>query len=389
MMTSFIIWSANPEIFSFLPVRWYGLLFAMAFILGQQVMYYIYKKEGKPVKDIDTLTIFMIIATIVGARLGHVLFYEPHILLENPWNVFLPVRFTPEFRFVGLQGLASHGGGVGIFIALWLYSKYDITFKGIKPIAKKIKRKGQSYLQVLDRVAIVVALTGCLIRMGNFVNSEIVGIPTKSDYGVVFARNAETVLTSSSSPIESIDFSKRSGEALDGYEPITMRLAFKDGGYDKAGIGQYIEGRFKNTLSSHSYVAENIYQPSTIPLDYTLEEKGGVFTADISTYGIVRHPAQLYESISSLLLFFILFGLWNIKRQDTAKGRIFGLFLTVLFGLRFSYEFIKENQVAFEDGMALNMGQWLSIPLIIAGVIIFARSFSSAQDPTAQKNNTN
>lgn len=383
-MMSFIIWSANPEIFSFLPIRWYGLLFAMGFILGQQVMYYIYKKEGKPQKDIDTMTIFLIIATIIGARLGHIFFYEPDILLERPWDVFLPVRFTPEFKFVGLQGLASHGGAIGIFVALWLYSKYDITFKGIKLKAKKITRKGQSYLQVLDRVAIVVALTGCMIRMGNFVNSEIIGKPTNSDYGVVFARNVEDVLTNTNSPIESIDFSKRSGESLQGYEPITMQLTFKDGDYEKSGIEQYLENRFKNTLSNHTYVAENIYQPNNIALDYSLEQKGGVFVADVNTYGIVRHPAQLYESISSLLLFILLFAIWHIKKQETPKGRLFGIFLTILFGLRFSYEFLKENQVAFEDNIPLNMGQWLSIPLIIAGIIILIRSFSEDKNPTVQ-----
>jgi len=373
---SFIIWSANPEIFSFLPIRWYGLLFAMGFILSQQVMYYIYKKEGKDPKDIDTITIFLIIATIIGARLGHIFFYEPDILLERPWDVFLPVRFTPEFKFVGLQGLASHGAAPSIFLALWLYCRYDITFKGLKLKAKRITRKGQSYLQVLDRIAIVVALTGCLIRMGNFVNSEIVGKPTKSDYGVIFAKNVKEVLTNSSSPIEAIDFSKRAGESLNGYEPITMHLTFKDGDYEKTGIEQYLETRFKNTLTNHTYVAENIYQPSDVNLDYTLDQKGGVFIAEVSTYGIVRHPAQLYESISSLLLFVLLFAIWRIKKEETPKGRLFGLFLIILFGLRFSYEYIKENQVAFEDGMALNMGQWLSIPLIIAGIIIFVRSFS-------------
>lgn len=378
---SFIIWSANPEIFSFLPIRWYGLLFAMGFILSQQVMYYIYKKEGKPQKDIDTITIFLIIATIIGARLGHVFFYEPDVLFERPWEVFLPVRFYPEFKFVGLQGLASHGAAIGIFTALWLYSRYDITFKGIKLKAKKIKREGQSYLQVLDRIAIVVALTGFMVRMGNFVNSEIVGKPTKSDYGVVFTKNVKEALTGTNSPIESITFDKRSGESLEGFEPILMEVTFKGGDYEKQGIEQYLEKSFKNTLSNHSYVAENIYQPSSHALDYKLEKKGGIFTADVYTYGVVRHPAQLYESISSLLLFLLLFMIWRIKKQDTAKGRIFGVFLIILFGLRFSYEFLKENQVAFEDNIPLNMGQWLSIPLIIAGIIILIRSFSSKLQP--------
>ena len=381
---SFIIWNANPEIFSFLPIRWYGLLFAMGFILSQQVMYYIYTKEGKPKKDIDTITIFLIIATIIGARLGHIFFYQPDILLETPWEVFLPVRFSPEFKFVGLQGLASHGAAIGIFTALWLFSRYDIVFKGVKLKATKIKREGQSYLQILDRIAIVVALTGFMVRMGNFVNSEIVGKPTKSDYGVVFARNVEKVLTRSDSPIESIDFDKRSGESLEGFEPITIKLVFKNGDYEKQKIEQYIENTLKGILSNH-YVAENIYQPSNIALDYKLEQKGGIFTTDVYTYGIVRHPAQLYESISSLMLFLLLFGIWSIKKKDTAKGRIFGIFLIILFGLRFSYEFIKENQVVFEDNLPLNMGQWLSIPLIVAGIIILVRSFSPRFQPTIEQ----
>jgi prolipoprotein diacylglyceryltransferase len=359
-------------------------MFAMGFILSQQVMYYIYKQEGKPQSDIDTVTVFLIIAVIVGARLGHVIFYEPSILLERPLDVFLPVRFTPEFKFVGLQGLASHGGGIGIFIALWLYSKYDITVKGLKIKVKKITRKGQSYFQVLDRIAIVIALTGCLIRMGNFVNSEIVGKPTESDYGVVFARNAENVLTGNNSPLEVVSFDKRSGDALNGYQPITIQATFKDGDYDKSSIEQYIEVSLKNTLSSHSYVAENIYQPADLPIEFSLEQKGGIFVANISSYGIARHPAQLYESISYLLIFILLFSIWRIKKQDTAEGRIFGLMLIIMFGLRFSFEFIKENQVAFEEGMSLNMGQWLSIPLIILGIVIFIRSFSNQHESTLQ-----
>lgn len=350
-------------------------MFAMGFILSQQVMYYIYKKEGKDIKDIDTITIFMIIATIVGARLGHVIFYEPDILLERPLDVFLPVRFTPEFRFVGLQGLASHGGAIALLIALWLYSRYDITFKKLKFKAKKIVRPGQSYLQILDRLAIVVALTGCMIRMGNFVNSEIVGKPTNSDYGVVFAHNANQVLTNSNSPIETINFSHREGDALDGYEPISMKLTFKDGGYKEDALASYIETRLKNTLATSSYVTENIYQPSNAELNYQLTQKGGIFTADVATFGIVRHPAQVYESISYIIIFIILFGIWWIKKENTPKGRIFGLFLTVLFGMRFAIEFLKENQVAFEDNLPLNMGQWLSIPLILAGVFIYIRSF--------------
>src|SRR5690606_19387467 len=136
---SYFIWNGSPEIIgggSF-ALRWYGLLFALGLLISQQILYYIYKKEGKPQKDVDTLTIYMVIATILGARLGHVIFYQPELITENPLGIFLPFEFSP-FRFTGLQGLASHGGAFGILFALWLYSRK--------------KKPGQSYFQVVDRI---------------------------------------------------------------------------------------------------------------------------------------------------------------------------------------------------------------------------------------------
>ena len=170
---SYIIWNASPEIFSFgsFALRWYGLFFALGFLISQQILYYMYRKEGKPEKDVDTLTIYMVIATILGARLGHVIFYQPEIIWTDPLGIFLPFEFNP-FRFTGLQGLASHGGAIGILFALWLYSRK--------------KKPGQNYLQVLDRIVILVALTGALIRLGNYFNSEIIGLPTDKPWGVVF-----------------------------------------------------------------------------------------------------------------------------------------------------------------------------------------------------------
>src|SRR6186713_372055 len=172
-MLTYIIWNGSPEIFSYgsFSLRWYGLFFALGFLISQQFMYYFYKKEGKPEKDVDTLTIYMVIATIIGARLGHVIFYQPEIIFKNPISIFLPFEVNP-FRFTGLQGLASHGGAIGILFALWLYARKN------KP--------GQSYLQVVDRIVVVVALTGALIRFGNYFNAEIIGKPTDKPWGVVF-----------------------------------------------------------------------------------------------------------------------------------------------------------------------------------------------------------
>src|SRR5690606_18879956 len=160
-LLNYIIWNVSPEITTFslpfsdqaITLRWYGVLFALGFIISQQILYFIYRKENKSEKDVDTITVYMIVATIIGARLGHVVFYEPDMLWNDPLAVFLPFEFTPEFRFTGLQGLASHGGAFGILLAIWLYSRK--------------KRPGQNYWQVLDRIVILVALTGALIRLGN------------------------------------------------------------------------------------------------------------------------------------------------------------------------------------------------------------------------------
>ncbi len=175
-MISYIIWDGSPEILSIgsFALRWYGLLFALGFLISQQVLYYIFRKEGKPEKDVDTLTIYMVVATILGARLGHVIFYQPELFVTDPLSILLPFEFSP-FKFTGLQGLASHGGAFGILFALWLYSRK--------------KKPGQSYIQVLDRIVIVVALTGALIRSGKFFNSEIIGLPSNKPFSVVFIKN--------------------------------------------------------------------------------------------------------------------------------------------------------------------------------------------------------
>ena len=266
-MLQYIIWEVNPEIFhvgSF-SVRWYGLLFALGFLIGMQIMTYVFKKEHKPVADTDTLLIYMVVATIIGARLGHFLFYEPEVLLRNPLTVI-----TPPFA-----GLASHGATIGILTGLWLYSR-----------RKESKLTGQTFLWVTDRIVITVALAGACIRFGNLMNSEIVGRPTDVSWAFVFMNNNE---------------------------------------YAK----------------------------------------------------IPRHPAQLYESISCFLLFLFLFWFWNRYKAKTPRGSMLGIFLIWVFSLRFLYEYLKENQVEFENTMALNMGQILSIPAVLLGIYFVIRSYQT------------
>jgi prolipoprotein diacylglyceryltransferase len=321
-------------------------------LISQQILYYIFKKEGKPEKDVDTLTIYMVIATVIGARLGHVLFYEPERYLSNPLDIIK----------IWEGGLASHGAGVGIFIALWLYARKKLA--------------GQNYLQTLDRIAILVALTGALIRLGNFYNSEIIGKPTYSDSGVVFARNVSEVLKSDES-VEKISYVQRDTAAnADGYQPIKILLEFKQDAHNTANdIEQYMEGRVNSFLSYNPYVREHINQPGYI--NYTLsQDESGKHYAIINTYAIPRYPAQLYVSISCFILFIALLLIWNKHKDKLAEGRLFGIFLTVCFGLRFFYEFLKENQVDFEESLPLNMGQMLSIPLVLFGIYILIRSYT-------------
>ena len=166
-MFGYIIWDVNPEIFSIgsFSIRWYGLLFASGFLVGQRIMSHIFRKEGLKETLLDSLLLTMVITTVIGARFGHFLFYEPEGLLKNPLQVI-----TPPFA-----GLASHGAAIGILLGLFIYSR-----------SKKI-----NFLWVVDRIVITVALAGCFIRMGNLMNSEIVGKVTTMPWGFVFTHNFE------------------------------------------------------------------------------------------------------------------------------------------------------------------------------------------------------
>lgn len=256
-----MIWDVSPDIFSLGPItiRWYGLLFASSFIVGFYIMQKIFQIESKKESDLNDLVWYMIIGTVIGARLGHCFFYNPGYYLSNPVKILM----------VWEGGLASHGAAIGILIAIYFYSK---------------KRKDQTYLWVMDRVVITVALAGFFIRMGNLFNSEIIGKPTDLPWAFVF-------------------------------------------------VG-----------------------------------------ADIPDPMVPRHPAQLYEAIAYLIIFLIIALIYRSQKQNLKDGFIFGLFLLLIFAFRFFVEFVKENQSEFEAGMFLNMGQILSIPLVLAGIVLIIYS---------------
>jgi len=248
-----IVWDVSPEIFSIGPlsVRYYGLLFALAFLAGYYILQNFFKKEGMPTNETDKVVTCIFIGTILGARLGHVFFYEPVYYLQNP----------SEIIQVWHGGLASHGGAIGIIIALFIY-------------AKKSKKK---FLWIIDRVGIPVALAACFIRIGNLMNSEIYGVETNLLWGFIFVKSGEEV---------------------------------------------------------------------------------------------PKHPTQIYEAFFYLLIFIFLKFAYEKHKGKLSDGLIAGWFLTLLFGVRFFIEFFKEVQVNFETEMILNMGQLLSIPCIISGILL-------------------
>ena len=261
MILNFVTWDVNPIIFDlgFIAPRWYGLLFAASFFFGYIIMDKFFKKEGIADGVLDTLTTYMLVATVVGARLGHVLFYQPDYYFSHPL----------EILYVWEGGLASHGAALGIFFALYLFAK----------------KQKVDLLWIYDRIAVVVALSGFFIRTGNLMNSEIYGHITTLPWGFRFIR----------------DF----------------------------------------------------------PMGAIVDP---------------RHPTQIYEALSYLAIFVYLINYYYKKDAKTPNGYMFGIFLIGIFGMRFLIEFFKENQVAFEQNMTLNMGQLLSIPLVLGGIYFVWRS---------------
>ncbi len=174
----YISWDANPEIFSVgsFSIRWYSLFFLIGFAIGFQIMKKFFKHEGKPEEWLDSLLLYLMIGTVLGARIGHCVFYDWDYFSQHLLEIILPVRFEPEFKFIGYRGLASHGGAIGIILMMWLFSR-NVTKLNM--------------LWILDRVVIPVALTGMFIRLGNLMNSEILGNPTNVSWAFIFIKDTE------------------------------------------------------------------------------------------------------------------------------------------------------------------------------------------------------
>ncbi|APY09078.1 prolipoprotein diacylglyceryl transferase [Winogradskyella sp. J14-2] len=259
-----IYWEPIKSIdLGFFELHFYSVMWIIAFILGFYITKKIWKNENQSNESLDSLFIYSVLGIMIGARLGHVIFYQSELITEDFFSIFLPFSFKDGIRFTGFQGLASHGAAIGMIISMYLFNK-------------KILKK--SILWILDRVVIATALGAVFVRIGNFINSEIIGKYTESDFGVVFRQLSET-------------------------EP--------------------------------------------------------------------RHPAQLYEAFCYIFVFFTLLYFYWKTNKPKQEGFLFGLFLVLLWSIRFFVEFVKEPQgdedLAAFFGNVLNNGQLLSIPFILIG----------------------
>jgi len=283
MLFSKIQWAPSDTLFKIggFGVHYYSLMFVVAFSVGIYLMKKMYEKEKVSVDYVEPLLFYVVIATVLGARLGEVFFYSWDYYQNHLIEILLPIRalegssflfgLIDGYEFTGFRGLASHGATIGILIGLYLYQKQY----SYKPL-----------IWILDRLVIPVSLGAALVRVGNFFNSEIVGNYTDNNFGVVFLNRGEIA---------------------------------------------------------------------------------------------PRHPAQLYEAIGYLALFFLLRYLYNnkVKRPN---GYLFGLFFVVLFSVRFLVEFVKVSQGGFETYLPLlSTGQWLSIPMILFGLFFMFKKSNSNQ----------
>ena len=262
MILNYIHWNPDPEIINIfgISIRYYGLLFVSGLILSIYILGWIYKREDLPLENLEKLSIYGMIGILAGARLGHCLFYEPSHYLSHPLEMILPITFPPDggLKFTGYQGLASHGGVLGLLIALYFYSR----------------KTKHPMIDTIDLIGVVSGVSFGFIRLGNFMNSEIIGIPTTKPWGVIFERVDD----------------------------------------------------------------------------------------------LPRHPTQLYEAISYFIIFTFMMILYKKMRDRLKNGFFFGLASVLFFTARIMIEFVKENQVGFENKLTFNMGQLLSLPYIVVGI---------------------
>jgi phosphatidylglycerol---prolipoprotein diacylglyceryl transferase len=361
MVLQYIIWNLRPQLVDFgrFEIRYYSILFALTFIVAYIILLRVFKKEGYSVELLDKLTIYMVVSTIIGARLGHCLFYEFGYYIHHPLEIILPWHGTigKDFEFTGFQGLASHGAAIGILVGLYIFARRTKT----------------SYLWTLDKIVIVTALGGFFIRTGNLMNSEIYGKPTGSNYGFVFTRDFTHLLTfgDDNQFIKKVYFEKAAQDSVKVPDavPLDLKIVLSNKIKSEAVADEFTRKILSFALFKRDY-QNNIIHPDIGGIAINREKSDRNYTMTARVYGIPRHPTQLYEGGSYLLFFFILLGIYLKYRDNLQDGFILGAFFVLIFSARFFIEFLKENQETFEEGLKLNMGQILSIPFVIGGIVL-------------------
>ncbi|MBN2212724.1 MAG: prolipoprotein diacylglyceryl transferase [Bacteroidales bacterium] len=357
-MLNFIIWNIKPQIADLgaIELRYYSMLFALSFVIGYFIMLRMLKRENLDTSIMEKLTIYVILSTIIGARLGHCLFYEFGYYSEHPLEIILPWRGTigQDFRFTGYQGLASHGAAAGILIGMYLFSR----------------KTRLPYLWSLDRLAILVALAAFMIRTGNLMNSEIYGKHTGNDSGFVFVQDFNSLI-SDDEMIDKIWYKKKDTSSAhpDAAVPLEIYVRFSQRVKDTATAELFASRRLKRALAPYIYQLD-VTHPRPEELDYRIEKQGRKLVLSAGVYGLPRYPTQIMEASAYLVIFLLLLWIYIRKGTKIKNGFYIGLFMVLVFLSRFFIEFIKADQEAFESTMLLNMGQLLSIPLVLAGLVL-------------------
>ena len=335
----YISWDVSPALYDgFITLRYYSLFFALAFLIGFQITKKMYLNENSPLEWMDKLLIYTVIGTIVGARLGHVFFYD--------WDYY--AKNLIEIPMVWKGGLASHGAAIALVVSMWIYSK---------------KVTSKSTLWSLDKLVIAVALAAGFIRIGNLMNSEIVGQRTSDKSGFFYENKSANAIGGFFSLDQSkVDFIRTENDTLiDGvvYPMVFVSIPLGSNPMNPAYANAFASSfAFENILEDADFFSGKFSE------NYQLTSSNDLM---MPIYIIPRLPTQLWEAISYWLIFIFLFwGYWK-QKWYFYEGRLFGSFLVLLFCARLIIEFYKEHQT-LADSSLLSMGQYLSIPLIVVGL---------------------
>lgn len=360
---AYITWDVNPNIIeSPIMVRYYGLLWASSFFVGLWLMKKMMANDKAPDAYTDKIFIYVMLGAVLGARLGHCVFYQP--------DYYFTAEHWMEIPKIWEGGLASHGGLIGVVLALFFYSR-------------KVSKR--HILWAGDKVVVTVAIAACLIRVGNLMNSEIIGTQSESNAALFFEYDAKYSISNN---IEGMTKGKITVEEIDVVEtgndetgPIGKLVV-------KVSAAQPIDQEYLNSISNNvkSSLINN-FNPKEDHMAY-LEGQGDAINVsgangmfELGVRIMPRIPTQIWEAFAYLIIFGVMmFGYWK-KHWYRREGLLFGLFLVLLFGARFIIEFWKEHQTLSDDAI-LNMGQWLSIIPVVVGLLIMLRAMKRPEMDT-------